>query len=151
MKRYLILFLMIGLFVHTATAQRGQRQQQLEALRKQFIEEKLGLSGSTAEEFWAIYSKYEEERKEIRKEMRRLKAGFNALSDSELATAIERYFQLKEKEIAIDKKYFEEFKKVITIRQIAVMYQAENKFKQEVLKRFRERMQNGGGSGGFDD
>lgn len=155
MKRYLLLFLLIGLFTQSVIAQRGQRgqrKQQLEELRKQFIEEKLGISGSDADAFWEVYNKYDAERTAVRKEMRRLKAGFNALSDTELATAIERYFQLKEQEIAIDKKYFQELKNVLTIRQISVLYQAEQKFKQEVLKRIRERMKNGGGgNGGFDD
>ena len=149
MKRYLLLFLLIGLFVSSATAQRGQRNQELEKLRKQFIEEKLGLTGSDADKFWVVYNRYDAERKAVRQEVRRLKTGFNALSDSELESAIERYFQLKEKEMTIDKKYFQELKKVLTIRQVAVLYQAENKFKQEVLKRIRERMkQNGGAMGG---
>jgi len=151
MKRYLLVVLMIGLFTNIATAQRGQRKQQLEQLRKQFIEEKLGLSDNAADQFWGVYNKYEEERKGVRREMRRLKASFNALSDIELAAAIDRYFQLQEKELKIDKKYFLELKKVITIRQIAVLYQAENKFKQEVLKKIRERMQNGGGDFGGEE
>jgi len=41
MKRYLLLLVLIGLFSGVANAQRGQRKQELEKLRKQFIEEKL--------------------------------------------------------------------------------------------------------------
>lgn len=148
MKKYLILVILLGFFVQPVFSQggRGNRKQRIEEFRKKFIEETLGLSGSDADAFWDVYKDYEEERKEIKKEMRQLKAGFNALSDSQLEGAIQRFFTLKEQELAIDQKYFKKLQTVLTIRQIAVLYQAENKIKQEILKRLRQMQEerNGG-------
>jgi len=147
MKRYLILLLFMGLCIGQVLAQGGRRSQ-IEQFRKQFIEEKLGLSGTEAAQFWEVYNQYEQERKGVRQEVRKLKASFNALSDADLENAIQRFFTLQEKELQIDKKYFKELKKVLTIRQIAVLYQAENTFKRELLKRIKENRQNGGGNFG---
>lgn len=147
MKHFLVLIVLLGFFASPVVAQnfQGNRKQRMEEFRKKFIEEKLGLSGAKAAEFWEVYQEYEAERKGVRREMRQLKAGFNALSDSELENAIQRYFSLKEKELNIDQKYFKELQEVLTIRQIAVLYQAENKIKQEIIKRLKESQGRKGG------
>lgn len=143
MKRYLILIILFGLVSAPVFAQnfQGNRKQRIEEFRKRFIEEKLGLSGSKADDFWGVYKKYEAEKRGLKQEMKRLKTGFNALSDSELEPAIQRFFKLQEQELAIDQKYFKELQKVLTIRQIAVLYQTESKIKQEILKRIKEMNQ----------
>ena len=150
MKKIILIFV-LGLFINTSFAQRHkgghEAREKIKQFHKQFMEEQLNISGSEAEKFWAVFDKYDAERKAVKKEMNSLKKGFNALSDKELDEALKKYFTLKEKETAIDKKYFEEFKKVLSIRQIAVFYQAENKFKRVLIAKLRERM---GGKTGED-
>ncbi len=149
MKKILFSFL-LALTCTFAFAQRGGNGERVKELRKQFIEEQLNLEGKKADEFWKVYNKYEVERKSVRKEMKELRTGFNAMSDDQLRGAIDKMFNLKDKENALDKKYFKELQSVITVRQISVLYQAENKFKREILKRLRDRM-GGGGMGDMED
>ena len=128
---------------------RGGNGERMQEFKKQYLEEQLNLSGDKADAFWKVYDQYETERKTVRKEMKQLKNGFIALSDAELEKAIEKSFVLKEKEVAIDKKYFKEFQKVLTIRQVAALYHAEKQMVRMIL----EKIRNGGGGmpEDFDD
>ncbi|MFT6963337.1 MAG: hypothetical protein ACJAWV_003074 [Flammeovirgaceae bacterium] len=139
MKKIVFSFL-LALTCTFAFAQRGGNGERMKELRKQFIEEQLNLEGKKAEEFWKVYSKYDSEKRSLKKEMKGIKAGFNAMSDEQLKGAIDKMFVLRDKESALDKKCFKELQSVITVRQISVLYQAEHKFKREILKRLRDRM-----------
>ncbi len=139
MKKILFSFL-LALTCTIAFAQRGGNGERMKELRKQFLEEQLNLKGKKADAFWKVYDKYDSEKKGVRKEMKELKTGFNAMSDDQLRGAIDKMFVLKEKENGIDKKYFKELQSVLTVRQISVLYQAETNFKREILKRLRDRI-----------
>ena len=56
-----------------------------------------------------------------------------------------RQFLLEEKKIALHRSYTEQFKKVITIRQVVKLTQSEHRFRKELLRRSKERREGGGG------
>lgn len=146
MKNILFSLLLVFMCASTFARQIGNGER-IKELRKQFIEEQLNLKGNKANEFWKVHNKFDSERRSVKKEMKDLQRGFNAMSDEQLKGALDKMFVLKEKENDIDKKYFQEFQKVLTIRQIAVLYQSDQKFKREILNKLRERI----GGGVIDD
>jgi hypothetical protein len=60
---------------------------------------------------------------------------------------MDQMMALKQKELDIEKKYQAEFKKILPVKKVAKLYVAEHKFKQEVMKEWRER-HGGPGQGG---
>ena len=154
MKKILLLLLLAG-FAFGANAQRFRRgggagqQPNLQQLKKQFFEEQLSLDAQTAPAFWKVHNAHQDAKKAIRQEMKSLKKGFNVKSDAQLDKDIDRYLELRQEELNVDKKYMAEYRKVLSVRQVAVLLQAEEQFKarvlQEIQNRRRQRM-----GGGFD-
>jgi hypothetical protein len=149
MKTILTALICLGSFFAWAQPRQGDMHSRIQEAKKQFLTEQLALDPSKADAFWKIYDGYEGEKKNLRKQMRALKQGFGAKSDAQLATDIDKYFALKDQEIELEKKYYKRFQEALSIRQIAVLYQSEQKFKQFLLEKMQERR--GGGPPPVDD
>ena len=123
----------------------AQQKEKIKQAKKEFLTRELALEDGQAKRFWPIYDAFDAEMEENHKKMKRIKQGFNAKSDAQLEEDIDKFFNYKEEEIAIERKYLNKFKEVLTIRQIAVLYQSEHKFKRWLLQQIQQR---GGGMGG---
>ncbi|GAB4341072.1 MAG: hypothetical protein OHK0038_20730 [Flammeovirgaceae bacterium] len=118
--------------------QGGGPKAKLQAFKVAYITETLALNSQDSTKFWGIYNQYEEEKKEIRKQMKRIAQGLIAKPDDQLKKDLDTFLSLKQKEVEVEKKYVNEFLKVINIRQVAALYQAENHIKKKILERFGE-------------
>ncbi|PWJ40861.1 hypothetical protein [Sediminitomix flava] len=123
--------------------QKGDRKARMEKARVNYITEKLDLNATDSVAFWNVYSNFETERKDIRKEINQVQNGFLAKSDAQLSQEFEKLFDLKEKEIELEKKYYKELQSVISERQIAVLLNAEKEIRKEVLKRMSGQQRGG--------
>ncbi len=113
----------------------GQRREAIEgkikSLKIAFITEKLNLSPEESEKFWPLYNQMETERTAIFDEK---KADFSSdVSDKDAQAYINRHFELKEKEVMLERKYIEKLKQVLSLRKIAKLLWVEKKFRQEVM------------------
>ena len=113
-------------------------RERIKAAKKKFLTQELALSAEQEKTFWPVYDDFEAEMEENHNKMKELRRGFNAKSDAQLKEDLWQFFKYKEDETAIEKKYFEKFQKVITIRQIAVLYQSEQKFKRILMETIRQ-------------
>jgi glutamyl/glutaminyl-tRNA synthetase len=118
--------------------QGGGPRAKLHAFKVAYITETLALNSQDSTKFWGIYNQYEEEKKDIRKQMKRIAQGLIAKPDEQLKKDLDTFLSLKQKEVEVEKKYINEFLKVINIRQVAALYQAENQIKKKILERFGE-------------
>lgn len=148
---YIYLFMLV--LSASAVAQPGSRwkekQEKIAAFKIAFITQELSLSPQEAQQFWPIYNQMEEELVLIRKDKwtNRIEAGmmmdFDIMSDAEIEDALKTEFETTEKETAIKKKYFSEFKKVIPMKKVALLYRAEERFKIKLLDELRKRREGG--------
>ncbi|MEM9918328.1 MAG: hypothetical protein AAF990_09555 [Bacteroidota bacterium] len=142
MKHILIL---LSLFLTTSAVLNAQGNGDVEArinkARKDFFEKELQLSAAESEGFWPIYDQMRDEQEELKKTYQ-MDRKVELMSDSEVEDYILRGFELEQKEIELKKKYFAEFKKVMSIRKIATLKRTEKRFKRELLKRMAKRRQN---------
>ncbi|MCU0389738.1 MAG: hypothetical protein MUE81_01340 [Thermoflexibacter sp.] len=113
--------------------------QYLYAAKIGIITQQLNLSTEQSKQFWVVYNKYTEEMENLRKQQREIQRGFNTKTDEQLRKDIDKMMELKEKELATEKKYQQEFLKVINIRQLASLYRAEKMFKAMLLQRLSKR------------
>lgn len=128
----------------------GMDDEKVEALRIAFLTKYLDLSTDEAQKFWPVYNQMRAELKVVMDKEMDLRKGksVNDMKDDELNKLINAHFDNEQAMLDIKRKYAEEFIKVLPLRKIALLADAENEFKREVLKNFRDKQGPPGGPGG---
>lgn len=136
------MFLLVG--VGSATAQKKdkaastEQKAEMQAKKVAFITEKLELKTDEAEKFWAVYNEKEEKQKAIRKEFRSAKPEkgkkVDDMTDAEVTVLLNKGFELKEKNLALDKEYNQKFIDVIGVKKTAKLYHVKSEFKKHDKK-----------------
>lgn len=123
----------------------GPGREKLESARIALITERLNLDPATAQQFWPIYNQINEEEMSLRRQemqMRRTLAP-DQLSNAEAAQQLEVYFQLKEDQLALEKRAAEAYQDVLTPKQVLQLFKAEADFRRMVLEKMGERRRRG--------
>jgi hypothetical protein len=142
-----ILFIAVILFSSSlveaqATPKNRKVVEKVKSLKVGYITNALELTPEESQKFWPLYNQYEAEKMTLLKENVVDKSAMQ--SDAEGATFLSKYFDVREKEIAIEKKYAEKFKSSIGVRKVARLFQVEKKFRQEIMSKIAERRKDKG-------
>ena len=142
MKKLIIfLFVMIS-FGNILKAQKPNRDK-IESLKIGFISNQLNLSPEEAERFWPVYNKFADEMSKLKKNAKmNLVDEFSdasKMTNQEAEKQLQDMIQFKSNEVELIKKYSIEFKKVLPVQKVVMLYKAENEFKKELLKQLKER------------
>lgn len=122
---------------------REDRNSEIETYKIAYLTEKLGLSSEEAKIFWPIYNDWQKEQDALRKERFQKMISFRkideieALSDTEVQTLITNDFNMKQRELDLDKKYYYKLKSSLPIKTVGKYYRAQEAFKREILSRYR--------------
>lgn len=113
----------------------------IEPLRIAFLTKYLELTSEEAQKFWPVYNQMRAEMKVIADKEDNLRSGksINDMTDEELNKLIAAHLDNEQKMLDIKKKYAEEFKKVLPLRKVALLADAENEFKREMIKHAKDR------------
>lgn len=154
MKKYILFTLMIGwaMFAHAQfEKQLENRKEQIATIKIAFFTKQLSLTSKEAAVFWPVYNAYEEELETVYKDNRllqnKMKQAMLNDSDESIEKMADAYIANERKKADIADKYHVEFKKVLPIRKVVLLYRAEQAFKSELLKRIQNqenRFQNQG-------
>jgi Spy/CpxP family protein refolding chaperone len=122
-----------------AQAQGGRRAQrlgQLENAKIAFITNRVSLTQDQAQKFWPLYNEFSARRRELNRNGRLLRRDITeGMTDQQLRENFTQSFNSRQQELNLEKEYFEKFQKVISLRQVAQLFQAERDFTKEVIKR----------------
>ena len=139
-----IRFCLVIAFVLTTKfsfSQELSRKEKLESIKIAYITKELNLSSEEAKQFWPVYEEYKAKldlnRKKFRKSMGKEKIDF--VSDKEAENYLQLGLQMRQNEVEIHREYIEKFKKVISIKKVAKLAQAEESFKRELLEKVKSR------------
>lgn len=140
-----IIIAILVLFVLSDTyAQQGKRRQQIEdkikSMQIAFITERLNLTPSESEKFWPIFNQMEAEKNALQSEKN--SDSNDNVSDKDAQLVINRHFENKEKEIAIEKKYVEKLKAAIPPSKIAKLLNVQRQFRQEIMSTIINKAKN---------
>jgi hypothetical protein len=141
MKKIIFTILMLS-FTSTLFAQR-LRGQDIEAQKVAFITTKLNLSPEEAKVFWPIYNEMHAEQNAFRKERIKKMISFKKtaeidnLSDTEVQNLITSEQDFKQRELNLEKKYYNKLKAVLPIKIIGKFYRAQEAFKKELLNQYK--------------
>ncbi|MHA6249894.1 hypothetical protein ACXYMU_18305 [Pontibacter sp. CAU 1760] len=149
MRHSFILLLMCCLFAFgstTAMAQRhdkSDRHEKMEAAKVAFLTDKMGLTPEQSQKFWPLYNEHEAKRRELVKGYRiDFKQDIDQLTDAQVEARVAKIFDLKEKELALDKAYAERYQKVITIKQLVKLYRGEREFMKMLIRKLDHKSPN---------
>ena len=119
---------------------RQGRMSQLENARIAYLTEKISLTQDQAQRFWPVYNEFTAKRRELNRRLRQLRTDDpDALSDAQIKEDLTLALALRQQEVSLEKDYFDKFQKVLSIRQVGKLFQAERQFTKEVLRRVAER------------
>jgi Spy/CpxP family protein refolding chaperone len=142
MKRYTFIFILFCAFTLSGTAafaQNGRQQdrkENMEAAKVAFLTDKIGLTAEQSQKFWPIYNEYESKRRELVKAYRSgYREDVDQLSEQEAKARIDGMFNMREKELELEKEYVSRYQRVITTNQIIKLYRSEREFTKLLLKK----------------
>ena len=145
-KKMKNLFILFTLFFLSTASYAQNKKENLKAKKRAFITQKLNLSVEESEKFWPIYNEYEtkkntinRERKQNRKELK----NSENLSDAEVAKLIDKRFDVKQKDLNLEKEYNTKFQSVLPAKKVVKLQRAEEQFKKEVLKALENKKRKG--------
>lgn len=119
------------------------KREHIESLKISFITQKLDLTRDEAQRFWPVYNEYYDAlqslRNERKEELRSYSERFDQLSDKEMADMVDKQIIYRQRELDVRKKYHAEFKSVLPVKKVALLYRAEDEFKANVLREFKAR------------
>ncbi|MFW5755225.1 MAG: hypothetical protein ACOCWK_01400 [Tangfeifania sp.] len=145
----------IMMFVVAATtvnAQPGDKNhknkwERFRAEKVAFLTTDLDLTPDEAQEFWPVYNQLEKERWEAHKHRENLEdkvrdAGEN-MSEREIIQLTREYAASMQNEADMMVEYNEKFLDILPPEKVLKLYKAENEFKFQMIKKFRDRKKNG--------
>lgn len=115
----------------------GGRLTQLDNARIAFLTSRVALTQDQAQRFWPLYHDFVARRRDLNRSARLLRRAATTanLGDAQLRDNFNQDFALRQQQLNLEKDYFERVQKVLSLRQVAQLYQAERDFTKEVLRR----------------
>lgn len=140
MKQLLSLLIAL-LFISTAFAQHPKRQK-IKALKAAHITSELNLTSSEAEKFWPIYNASEKKHHQLRNESRqlrrKLKEGFDAISESEAKDVLQKSIDLQNRMHQEQNKLTADLIQFLPAKKIILLKKAEEDFTRKLIKKFKD-------------
>lgn len=151
MKRLIIV--LFAILPILSFAQRGQghgqgrmekiSHEEMRAEKVAYLTTQMDLSIDEAQKFWPIYNSYQKELEALITEMHEIMDNIrdnkSTISDSDLETKIDRLIAIDEEKAKITSKYHVMFKEVLSIKKIAMLYEAEHGFRKHLLEKYRQK------------
>ena len=143
MKRFISFILILTLFAPLCQIEaKGNGKDRKEWFKKmrdykhQFIVKELNLSAEQQKNLFPIYDKMEDEIFKVTSETRQLekKVSSGKVTDLEYENAARAITELKQKECAIELKYFDQLKAILSSQQLFLLKKAERKFSHHLMK-----------------
>lgn len=138
----------------TAFAQqqgRGQdaRMEAIESRRIAFLTEKMMLTPDEARVFWPLYNEYNKKRDDLTNDHRNRwpNPEVTSMGNEEAGRYAEELITHMERSAAIKREYHEKLKRILPVKKVALLYEAERDFNRLLFQEARRRAREDAGSG----
>jgi hypothetical protein len=141
----LLLIILFLLSIHVfAQPPRGEKKEQIKALKVGFITTELDLTTDEASKFWPIYNSFEDKQFELRhQKMRsfhgRMDSDLDKISEKEAAALLAQMENNQEELHQIRKKFIASLKGVLPSVKIIQLKKAEEDFNRKLLQQYRDK------------
>lgn len=116
-------------------------REQLDAARIGLITSRINLTPEQSTKFWPVYNEYNGKKGTLRRSLRQLKMEDPSATatDNKIRQDLQEMLSLRQKEVDLEKEYMHKLLKVISPRQVAELYKAEQEFTRLMLNRLEQR------------
>jgi hypothetical protein len=114
-----------------------KREARLAAFRAEVFTRVLNLTPDEAQAFWPYYNEYSDKREQIQQELKPAKQ-LDQMSDAEVEEQIKRHFDMKQRELELERDFYQKVRKVLPLRKIAKLPAAEREFRESLIKKLQE-------------
>ncbi len=148
----LVLFTILGSALH---AQPQERRDKIESMHTAYITEKINLTPEEAKRFWPVYDQYRSDLGELQKQRKqnaqtiKNAGGIDNMSDADVQKLVTNEIDIKSRELDLHKQYVLKFQEVISLKQVAKLFMAEEQFKLYLLDQLKKRRQGDRGQSEF--
>ncbi|MDI9339568.1 MAG: hypothetical protein QM534_03275 [Sediminibacterium sp.] len=133
---YIIILILFCLTVMPSLAQNPK----VEALKVEFISQKLNLTDAESKSFWPVYNECADKQKAIRKNYRQTMNHLpQELTDEKAKEVVNLEVQTRQAELELEKTYNDKLKAIIGVKKLAKLKQAEFEFKRKVLETVKQQ------------
>lgn len=140
-----LIFIFVFSFNGFSQAYDIEKLERLNSQKIAFYTQRLQLTSAEAEKFWPVYNEYQRKKNDILLEKRNtdkyLRQSYSTLTDKEIEEISDKYIAFNKAEADLLTAYHEQFKKVLPIKKVIKLYQAENQFKEMLLRQIRNNQQ----------
>ena len=139
MRHLLFTILMVSAFGTLAQAQVDpeKREARLAAFRAEVFTRVLNLTPEEAQNFWPVYNEFSDKREQAQQELKPAKQ-LDQMSDAEVEEQIKRHFEMKQRDIDLEREAYQKLRKVLPLRKIAKLPMAEREFRESLVKKLQE-------------
>ncbi len=140
----IMLSLLMVLGFSNAIAQKGKpnknkedKEAKINALRKQYLIEKLALTDAEQKAFFPLLDEYKQKDKALKDTFRK-KYNPNEVTfmdDKKAEEMLNAMIKLKDDQNNLFKEYINKFKKVLPVKKVAMLPHVEREFKKELVKK----------------
>lgn len=124
-------------------AERARWMAEMQQYKREYVVKAMQLNDAQKAKFLPLYDAMDRDMRKIGDEARtvekNLKAKGAAATDADYRHAADVLFNLRTREGAVEKQYYEKFKTVLSPRQLYELKRAEEKFAREMMRQHRDR------------
>jgi len=121
-----------------------RRLDEIKAQKIAYITAKLDLTPAEAQQFWPVYNEYSQKKEEIHRERfgkpdEPKPFDVEKMNDKEAGQILDNMGADQEHMASIEKEYSAKFRKLLPVKKVLKLYEAELEFRRVLLDRIRER------------
>lgn len=120
---------------------KDERHKRMKSRKIAFISDQLNFTPDKAQVFWPIYNQYTSELNSIMDDKKKLMENYknngSLMNDEDLGKIISDFFDLDQRYLDLKIKYVKRFSKIISNKQLFELYNAEESFKKDLLRRIK--------------
>lgn len=118
---------------------KNMTEQEFRKQKQEYLIKELALTQEEAKEFFPLYEKFQKEKKHIYDENQSLMDRADIAGEEEYRQIINRLLDLQIMSDELEKKYYNEFSKILSYRQLFRLNKAEASFQKYLLKEMSRR------------
>jgi len=121
-----------------------EKKKEIDLKKIAFITEKLSLTTEEAQAFWPVYNDFQKKKEECMKQNRGKNApvDYDKLTEKELNELADADIIRATKMLELRKQYNADLKKVLPIKKVVMLYDAEREFRKVLVKDLRLERKN---------
>lgn len=137
------IIIIIAVFLSALTSLQAQdkndHREKIKALKVAFITQELNMSSQTAQQFWPVYNKYEQDKRSLHKREHVDWDNIGTISDTKAEEMLKEYLVIEREEYIIKRQLFSDLKKILSANEIVLLHKLEADFNKKMIQEYRNR------------